>query len=151
MFKELGASVIALPSGEIVATTERGLLDAAEIGNASTDLAYGLPEAAKFYMLGSHHRGASALKLIFNKTRFDALPAEVRAILRHAAAAMLSDMIGAAAARHAKDLAEIRKRGVNVVRTGEAVLRAELEAWNRLLAAWSKEPFFAKAVTSQAN
>ena len=81
----------------------------------------------------------------------DALPTEFRAILRHAAAAASSDQLGVTQARHSKDLAEIRKRGVNVVKTGEAVLRAELEAWDRLLAAWAKEPFFAKVLASQAN
>ncbi len=149
VFKEIGASVVLLPSGEIVATMERGLLDAAEIANASSDLGYGLPNAAKVYMLGSHHRPASAFELVFNKTRFDALPVELRAVLRHAAAAMSSDMQGPAQARHAKDLAEIRNRGVSVVKTGEAVLRAELEAWDRLLAVWAKEPFFAKVLASQ--
>ena len=47
-------------------------------------------------------------------------------------------------ARYPKDLDEIRKRGVNVVRTGEAVLRAQLAAWDKVIAEHSKEPFFAK-------
>jgi len=151
VFKQIGANVIMLPSGEIVATIERGLLDAAEIGDATSELSLGLPEAAKVYMLGSHHRQASACEVVFNKAAFDALPAEFRAILRHAAAASSSDQVGVTQARHSKDLAEIRRRGVNVVKTGEAVLRAELEAWDRLLAAWAKEPFFAKVLASQAN
>ena len=149
VFKELGATGVLLPGGDIVATMERGLLDAAEIGNPSSDLALGLPHIAKTYMLGSHHRAASAFEVVFNKLKFDALPAEQKAVLRHAASAASSEQLGAAYGRYAKDLEEIRRRGVNVIKTGEAVLRAELEAWDRLLAAWVKEKFFAEVLASQ--
>jgi TRAP-type mannitol/chloroaromatic compound transport system substrate-binding protein len=150
VFRHIGAAVVLLPEGEIVVTMERGLLDAAEVANPSSDIALGLPESAKVYMLGSHHRHASAFEVIFNKTKFDALPPEYKAILRNAAFAASTANLGAAYFRYAKDLDAIGKRGVRVVRTGDAVLRAELEAWDRLLAVWSKEPFFAKVVASQA-
>ena len=149
VFKELGATVVLLPGGDIVATMERGLLDAAEIGNPTSDLALGLPGVAKTYMLGSHHRAASAFEIVFNKTKFDALPAEQRAILRYAASAASSEQLGIAYARYAKDLEDIRRRGVGVVKTGEAVVRAELEAWDRLLGVWAKEKFFADVLASQ--
>jgi TRAP-type mannitol/chloroaromatic compound transport system substrate-binding protein len=151
VFKELGASIVLLPGGEVVVTMERGLIDAAEVANPSTDLALGLPSAAKVYMLGSHHRPASAFELTFNKTRFDALPAELRAILRHAALAASTDQLGVAYARYAKDLATIRGSGVSVMKTGDTVLRAELDAWDRLLGTWAKEPFFAKVLASQSQ
>ena len=85
VFRELGASVTILPSGEIVPIMDRGLLDAAGLNNPSSDLALGFPDVAKFYMMGSHHRPAGALEIVFNKARHDALPAEIKSILRHAA------------------------------------------------------------------
>src|SRR5262245_30368223 len=114
VFKEIGANVMMLPGGEVVATLERGLLDAAEVSNSATDLALGMPDAARIYMLGSHHRQASAFEVVFNKSKFDAQPAEIRAILRHAAAAVSGDQLCMIMARYAKDLAEIRNRGVKV-------------------------------------
>lgn len=149
MFKALGTSVVMLPIGDIVQTMDRDRLDAAGFNNPSSDLALGLPDVAKVYMLASHHRPAGALEIIFNKAKHDALPAELRSILRHAALAASTDQLGVAYVRYAKDLDEIKRRGVNIVRTGEAVLRAELDAWDKVIAEHSKEPFFAKVIASQ--
>ena len=91
---------------------DRGLLDAAELNNPSSDLQLGLPDVAKFYMMGSHHRPAGAFEIVFNKAKYDALPAELKAILRHAALAASTNQLGMAYARYAKDLEEIGKRGV---------------------------------------
>jgi TRAP-type mannitol/chloroaromatic compound transport system substrate-binding protein len=100
-------------------------------------------------MMGSHHRPAGAFEITFNKGKHDALPAELRSILRHAALAASTDQLGLAYIRYAKDLDEIRRRGVNIVHTGEPVLRAELDAWDKVIAEHSKEPFFAKVIASQ--
>src|SRR4051812_31050469 len=148
-FKELGASVTVLPSGEIVPVMDRGLLDAAALNNPSSDIQLGLPDVAKVYMLGSHHRAAGAFEIVFNKAKHDALPAEIKSIVRQAAFAASAAQLGMAYARYPKDLEEIGKRGVNVVRTGQAVLRAQLAAWDKVIAAHSKEPFFAKVIASQ--
>jgi TRAP-type mannitol/chloroaromatic compound transport system substrate-binding protein len=149
VFKELGASVTILPSGEIVPAMDRGLLDAAGLNNPSSDLQLGLPGAAKFYMVGSHHRPAGALEIVFNKSRHDALPAEIKSILRHAAFAASTTQLGMAYLRYPRDLDEIGKRGVKVVRSGDTVLRAQLAAWDKVIAQHSKEPFFAKVIASQ--
>jgi len=100
-------------------------------------------------MLTSHHRPAGTFEIIFNKPKFDALPAEFKAILRNAALAASTDQLGVAYDRYAKDLDEIHKRGVTVMRTGGAMLDAELTAWDRLIAEQSKERFFAKVIASQ--
>jgi TRAP-type mannitol/chloroaromatic compound transport system substrate-binding protein len=149
LFRELGAAVTVLPSGEIVQAMDRGLLDAAALNNPSSDLQLGLPEVAKVYMMGSHHRVAGAFEIVFNKGKHDALPEEIKSILRHAALAASTTQLGVAYARYPKDLDEIRKRGVVVARTGEALLRAQLAAWNKVIADYSKERFFAKVIASQ--
>jgi TRAP-type mannitol/chloroaromatic compound transport system substrate-binding protein len=149
VFIELGASVTVLPSGEIVQIMDRGLLDAAGLNNPSSDLQLGFPNVAKFYMLASHHRPAGAFEVIFNKVKHDTLPAEIKSILRHAALAASTTQLGMAYVRYPKDLDEIRRRGVKVVRTGEAVLRAQLAAWDKVITEHSKEPFFAKVIASQ--
>jgi TRAP-type mannitol/chloroaromatic compound transport system substrate-binding protein len=149
LFGELGAAVTILPSGEIVQAMDRGLLAAAGLNNPSSDLQLGLPGVAKFYVMGSYHRPAGAFEIVFNKARHDALPAEIKSILRHAALAASTTQLGMAYARYPKDLDEIRKRGIDIVRTGEAMLRAQLAAWDKVIAGHSKEPFFAKVMASQ--
>ena len=149
LFKEMGAAVTILPGGEMVRAMEHGVVDAAEYNNPTSDLALGLAEASQYYMMGSHHQPAEEFEIIINKTRFDALPAELQAMLRHAAFAASTDQLGIAYDRYPKDLEAIRKRGISVVKTAEAVLDAQLAAWDRVIAAGSRDPFFAKVIASQ--
>ncbi len=51
--------------------------------------------------------------------------------------------------RYSKDLEAIKGRGVQVIKTPPAVLDAQLQAWDKVLEAQSKEPFFKKVVDSQ--
>jgi TRAP-type mannitol/chloroaromatic compound transport system substrate-binding protein len=60
VFKAMGASVNALPGGEIVPAMDRGLLDAAEFNNASSDRLLGFPDVSKVCMLQSYHQPAEA-------------------------------------------------------------------------------------------
>ena len=149
LFKELGAAVTILPGGEIVPAMDRGLLDAAEFNNPSSDILLGFPDVSKFYMMGSHHQQMEAFEIIFNKQKYDALPAEIKAILRNAAFSASSDQLWYSYDRYSKDLEEIKKRGVNVFKTGPKVLADQLAAWDRVIAAQSQEPFFAKVIASQ--
>jgi len=149
LFKELGASVTILPGGEIVPAMDRGLLDAAEFNNPSSDIILGFPDVSKFYMVGSHHQQMEQFEVIFNKQKHDALPVELRSILKWAAFASGSDMFGLAHDRYSKDLDAIKKRGVNVIHTPEKLLNDQLAAWDKVLTEQTKEPFFKKVIDSQ--
>lgn len=149
VFKELGAAVTILPGGEIVPAMDRGLLDSAEFNNPSSDILLGFPDVSKYYMVGSHHQQAESFEVIFNKAKYDTLPAELKSILRNAAFAATADQYGMAYDRYSKDLEEIRKKGVNVIKTPDAVLTAQLQAWDKVLAAQTQEPFFKKVVDAQ--
>jgi TRAP-type mannitol/chloroaromatic compound transport system substrate-binding protein len=149
LFKELGASVTILPGGEIVPALDRGLLDAAEFNNPSSDILLGFPDVSKFFMVQSHHQQAEAFEIIFNKAKYNSLPAEIKAILRNAAFASTADQFAMAHDRYSKDLEEIKKRGVNVVKTPDSVLEAQLNAWDKVIATQSQEPFFKKVIDSQ--
>jgi len=149
LFKELGASVVILPGSEIVQAMEAGLLDGAELNNPSSDLRLGLPDVAKFYMMGSDHQQTEAFEVIFNKLKHDSLPGELKAILRNAAFAASSDQAWMAQERYARDLDEIKKRGVTVIKTPASVLEAQLQAWDKVISAQSQDSFFKKVVDSQ--
>src|SRR6267142_5509130 len=56
VFQAMGAAVNALPGGEIVSAMDRGLLDAAEFNNASSDRALGFADVSKVCMLQSYHQ-----------------------------------------------------------------------------------------------
>jgi TRAP-type mannitol/chloroaromatic compound transport system substrate-binding protein len=149
IFRLLGAAVTPLPGSDVAAAIDRGALDATESNNPSTDLQLGLPDVSKTYLRASDHRQAGAFEVIFNKTKFETLPAELKAILRHAALSASSDQLSQAHARYAKDFDEIGKRGVNIVKASPQLLADQLRAWDQLIAERSTEPFFAKVIASQ--
>ena len=131
LFKEMGAAVTILPGGEIVPAIDRGLIDGAEFNNPSSDLLLGFPDVSKIFMVRSHHQQSESFELSFNKAKFDALSAELKSILRYAAFAASADQFFMAHDRYSKDLEAIKARGVNVVKTPDVVLEAQLKAWDR--------------------
>src|SRR5712664_1876504 len=92
LFTGMGAAVNALPGGEIVPAIDRGLIEAAEFNNATSDRILGFPDVSKVCMLQSYHQNAEQLEITFNKTKYDALPEKIRAIIANATEAASADM-----------------------------------------------------------
>lgn len=150
LFKEMGAAVTIMGGGEIVPAMDRGLLDAAEFNNPSSDKLLGFPDVSKTYMVQSYHQSAECFEIIFNKSKYEALPADLQAIIKFAAESSSSDMSWKAMDRYSKDLEALKAAGVNVIPTPKAVLEAQLAAWDKVIERMTAaDPFFAKVVDSQ--
>lgn len=150
VMREMGVDVVSMGSADIVPAMKRGALDAAEFNNPSTDRALGFPDVAKTYMLRSYHQSAECCEILFNKTKYESLPKELQAILRHAVEAQSADMAWKAMDRYSKDLEVMEKQwGVRIVETPEPVLKAQLRAWDKVITKYSQDPFFAKVIASQ--
>ena len=149
LFKEMGAAVTIMGGGEIVPAMDRGLLDAAEFNNPTSDTLLGFPDVSKDYMVQSYHQSAECFEIVFNKAKFDGLPAELQAMIRYAAESASTDMSWKAMDRYSKDLEALKAAGVKVHQTPESVLKAQLAAWDKVIEAQSADPFFAKVVESQ--
>ena len=150
VFTEMGTSVNPLPGGEIVPALDRGLIDAAEFNNASSDRVLGFPDVVKNCMLQSFHQSGEQFEILFNKTKFDALPQELRNIIDVAVQASSADMSWKAIDRNSKDYEDLKKQGIKFYKTPDAVLRAQLAAWDKVIAAKSAEnPLFKRVLESQ--
>ena len=151
VFKELGAAVNPLPGGEIVPALDRGLLDAAEFNNASSDRVLGFPDVVKNCMLQSFHQSGEQFEILFNKSKFDGLPAELKSIIDYAVQASSADMSWKAIDRNSKDYIELKtKDKVNFFKTPDSILRAQLDAWDKVTTAKSAEnAMFKKIMESQ--
>jgi len=151
VFTELGAAVNPLPGGEIVPALDRGLIDAAEFNNASSDRVLGFPDVAKNCMLQSFHQSGEQFEILFNKGKFDGLPAELKSIVNYAVQASSADMSWKAIERNSHDYIELKtKDKVNFYKTPDAILRAQLEAWDKVIAKKSGEnALFKKVLDSQ--
>jgi TRAP-type mannitol/chloroaromatic compound transport system substrate-binding protein len=151
LFKQLGASVVILPGGDIIPALDRGVIDGAEWNNTSSDKILGFADVSKTYMVQSHHQDNEYLEILFNKQKLDALPADLRAIVRYAVMAESADMTWKFMDWNSADLEEMKtKSKVRTVKTPRSVLEAQLKAWDTLIAENSKaNPFFAKVLESQ--
>ncbi len=151
VFKELGTAVNPLPGGEIVPALDRGLLDAAEFNNASSDRVLGFPDVVKNCMLQSFHQSGEQFEILINKAKYDALPGELKSIIDYAVQASSADMSWKAIDRNSKDYIELKtKDKVNFYKTPDAILRAQLEAWDKVTAQKAAEnPAFKKVMDSQ--
>ena len=150
MFTELGAAVNPLPGGEIVPALDRGLIDAAEFNNASSDRVLGFPDVAKNCMLQSFHQSTEQFEILFNKAKYDALSGELKKIIDYSVQAASADMSWKAIDRNSKDYIELKKAGVNFFKTPDSILRNQLESWDKVMAKKSAEnPIFKKVLDSQ--
>src|SRR5712691_1335480 len=151
LFTGMGAAVNALPGGEIVPAIDRGLLDAAEFNNATSDRLLGFPDVSKVCMLQSYHQNGEQFEITFNKTKYDALPARMKAIIENAVEAASADMSWKAIDRYSKDYIELQTVDkVKFYKTPDSVLQKQLEVFDQVNAKKSAEnPMWKEIVESQ--
>ncbi len=151
MFTAMGMAVNALPGGEIVPAMDRGLLDAAEFNNMSSDKLLGFPDVSKTCMLQSFHQNAEQFEITFNKTKFDALPEKLRAVISMAVSAASQELTWKAIDRYSKDYVELQtKDNVKFYKTPDAILQQQLNIYDTIVAKKSADnPIFVEIVASQ--
>jgi TRAP-type mannitol/chloroaromatic compound transport system substrate-binding protein len=151
VFTGLGAAVNALPGGEIVAALDRGLLDAAEFNNASSDRVLGFPDVSKVCMLQSFHQNAEQFEILFNKAKYDGLPDQIKAIIANGVEAASQDMAWKAIDRYSKDYVALQTEDkVKFYKTPDAILKKQLEIYDEVAKKKSAEnPLFKEVIQSQ--
>lgn len=156
LFNEMGAAVVALPGGEIVPALERGVIDGAEFNNPSSDRVLGFPDVARNYMIQSFHQRTESFEVLFNRQRYEGLPQEMQAIIRHASEASSADMSWKLQDRYSRDLVALAQSGVNVRATPRPILDAQLRAWDTVVQRLENDnsspaagPYFKKVCDSQ--
>ncbi len=151
LFTAMGAAVNALPGGEIVPAMDRGLLDGAEFNNATSDRLLGFADVSKVCMLQSYHQSAETFEITFNKPKYEALPAKMKAIIANAVEAASADMSWKAIDRYSKDYIELQtKDKVKFYKTPDSLLQDQLTLWTAIVERKSAEnPLFKEIVASQ--
>jgi TRAP-type mannitol/chloroaromatic compound transport system substrate-binding protein len=151
VFTGMGAAVNALPGGEIVAAMDRGLIEAAEFNNATSDRVLGFADVSKICMLQSYHQNAEQMEISFNKTKFDALPEKMRNLIASGVEAASQDMQWKAIDRYSKDYIELQtKDNVKFYKTPDAILKRQLEIFDEVARKKAGEnPIFKKIMESQ--
>ena len=150
LMQEMGMSVAQLPGGEIVPAMERGVIDAYEFNNPSSDLRFGSADVAKNYYLGSYHQASEAFEFLFNRDFFDDLDPDLQAILKHAVDAASSANTYFALKNYSDDLQKLQNElGVTVHKTPDEILERQLEAWDTLIASLEQDELMKRIIESQ--
>jgi TRAP-type mannitol/chloroaromatic compound transport system substrate-binding protein len=112
---------------------------------------YGLPDARKILMARSYHQASEILEISLNKTKYDAMPADLKAIMKYAAWAESANGEWKFMDKNSRDYATLKSsKGVTVVKTPQSVLDAQLRAWDSVIATESaNNPEFVKIIDSQ--
>ena len=150
LMAKLGMSVAQLPGGEIVPAMERGVIDAFEFNNPSSDKDFGAQDVAKNYYLSSYHQASESFEFLFSKMFLEDLDPDLQAILKYAVEAASTANTAKAMDRYSADLQFLQNEaGVTVRRTSKEILDAQLKAWDELIPELESDPFMKKTLDSQ--
>ena len=153
LLQSMGMSVAQLPGGEIVPAMERGVIDAFEFNNPSSDRQFGAQDVAKNYYLSSYHQASEAFEFLFNNDLLLDLEEDspdLAAILKYAVEAASTANTAKAMKNYSQDLAELASDdGVTVHRTSTEILSAQIEAWDTLIPELEKDEFMKEVLDSQ--
>ena len=149
LFQAMGVSVTQLPGGEIVPAMDRGVIDAFEFNNPTSDSRFGAQDVAKNYMLGSYHQASESFEIMFNRDRFESLDPDLQAILENSVLAASTANLALAMRQYSADLKKLQDGGVNVKRTPASILQAQLAAWDSLIPTLEQDAYIKKVLDSQ--
>jgi TRAP-type mannitol/chloroaromatic compound transport system substrate-binding protein len=151
LMQQMGLRVTQLPGGEIIPALEKGVIDAFEYNNPTSDSRFGAQDVVKNYMMGSYHQAMEFFEIIFNKRKWDSIPKDLQAVLQYGVEAASSANFWTAMDNYSRDLQTlIHKHKVKVIRTPKSIFQEQLKAWdvvNKRLQ--DEDPFFKKVVDSQ--
>ena len=129
---------------------ERGVIDAFEFNNPTSDRRFGAADVAKNYYLSSYHQASEAFEFLFNKDFFDDLDPDLQAILTHGVEATSTANTMLALDQYSRDLEELQSQeGVTVHRTSKEILAGQLDSWDKIIVELEKDPFMKRCLDSQ--
>jgi TRAP-type mannitol/chloroaromatic compound transport system substrate-binding protein len=129
---------------------ERGVIDAFEFNNPSSDLRFGSADVAKNYYLGSYHQASEAFEFLFNQDFLEDLPEDLRAIVEYAVESASTYNTAFALDNYSADLQKLKnEKGVTIHQTPPEILKAQLEAWTQMIGPLEQDPFIKKVLDSQ--
>jgi TRAP-type mannitol/chloroaromatic compound transport system substrate-binding protein len=150
IYQFAGASVISVAGADVASSLDRGVIDAAEFNNTTSDTAYGLPDVRKILMTQSYHQPSEILELTLNKTKYDGMPKDLQSIMRWSTVAASADGEWLQLFKNSDDFAKLVARGINIIVAPQSVRDNQLKAWDSVIASESKDnPDFVAILKSQ--
>ena len=122
---------MTLPGGEIVPALERGAIDGAEWVNCSDDKILGIDKIAKFHYAPGMHEPVTVGEFIINKGKWDALPADLKEVVKTSVQASYWNHFVRFQEKTAKACQDMLASGVKIIKTTDELNRALPEGVRR--------------------
>jgi TRAP-type mannitol/chloroaromatic compound transport system substrate-binding protein len=152
LFQKLGASVVLLPGGEVLPALQRGLIDAAEMLEASYDMSLGLHEVCKFRSGPPVHMSNNIFQLMIKTKTWEALPADLKHVVEKAAIAATYQGYANFWQDTIKADVKLKEMGIQDFKLSKADQDKARKLSYEILDELSKgNPFFAKVWNSQKD
>jgi TRAP-type mannitol/chloroaromatic compound transport system substrate-binding protein len=150
VYSKLGIASVVLAGGEIVPALERGTIDGAEWINCYDDKILGLDKVAKFHYAPGMHEPVTVGEFIINKAKWDALPADLKEIVKTSVQASYWVHFVRFQEKTAKACQELLASGVKIVKTTDELNKGFLQAYDEIWQAdAAKDEFYRKVIDSQ--
>lgn len=107
VFTRAGGTAVNIPGGELYTSLQSGVIDATEWVSPYNDRAFGFQQIAKYYYYPGWQEPGPGLEFMINKKIYDALPADLQAMITAAARAINQDMLDEYTARNNSALKEL--------------------------------------------
>ncbi len=134
VLSRLGVTIVGLPPGEIFTNLQSGAIDAAEWVGPYNDLTFGFHQVAPYYYGPGWPDPGAALELIVNRDAFEALPADLKAVVETAAHWANEDIHAEFTARSGPALRTlVEDHGVQLRELPEPVVAAMAEASSEMI------------------
>lgn len=109
VYSRAGGTAVTLPGSELYTSLQTGVIDATEWVAPYNDVALGLHEVAKYYYYPGWHEPGPTLELLVNKDAYEALPADLQAMVEVAARYANQDMLDEYTARNNASLIDLKQ------------------------------------------
>jgi len=153
IFKEMGINAVAMPGGEIVPAAQRGVIDAAEWIGPADDMILGFHNVFKHYYLQGLHQSSDVGELLINKTVWNKLPQDLKAVIEGAVMATIAETYAFNVHRNAVAMDKLQKdHKVTVHDTPKEFFSAFLKATNVVYdREATRNPLFKEVLESQRS
>ncbi len=147
VLRRLGAVVVNVPPGEIIASLRSGAIDASEFVGPWIDTALGLHKAAKYYYYPGFHEPGAAISLAVNKKLWDSLGSTEKSIIEGAAAAENTRSLAEFTAGNATALEQLVKDPeIQIRKLDDAILQSLGKVSGEVLAETGRKDDVARRV-----
>jgi TRAP-type mannitol/chloroaromatic compound transport system substrate-binding protein len=146
VMQKLGVSTQLLAAADIFPALERGVIEATEFSMPAMDIKLGFHQIAKFNYFPGWHQQVSCSELLMNRTAYNALPEQYKAMIRVATQAQVIYTYAESEFTQFGVMAEMRdKHQVQVKRWPDDMLAAYEKAWLEVIKDESaNDPLFKK-------